>query len=296
MPTVLIVDDSAVDRRLAGGLLQPLPDLTVEYAENGGLALERVEQLQPDLVLTDLFMPGMDGLELVTAMTARHPTIPVIMMTGRGSEEIAVKALQAGAASYVPKPMLAILLQETVEKVLDAACAERSENRLMQCQVRSQMSFVLGNDATVIPPLIDHLHRTIKSFGNCDEANGVRICVALEEAINNALYHGNLEISSDIRTGNRHRYRRLVNERRDKSPYQDRSIFVSADITREKAVFVVRDEGPGFDPKSLPDPTDPANLEKPSGRGLLLMRTFMNSVEFNQQANEVTMVKNFCAS
>jgi CheY-like chemotaxis protein len=295
MPTVLIVDDSAVDRRLAGGLLRSVPDLTIEYAENGELALKRVEQLWPDLVLTDLFMPGMDGLELVATMALRHPRIPVIMMTGRGSEEIAVTALQAGAASYVPKPMLSILLQETVEKVLDAACAEQSEIRLMECQVRSQMSFVLGNDATMISPLIDHLHRTIKSFGRCDEATGVRICVALEEAINNALYHGNLEISSDVRTSNRQIYRRLVRQRRDSEPYQDRSIFVSADITRERAVFVVRDEGPGFDPDSLPDPTDPTNLEKPSGRGLLLMRTFMTSVEFNDQANEVTMVKDFGA-
>ncbi len=170
---------------------------------------------------------------------------------------------------------------------------EQSEIRLMECQVRSQMTFVLGHDATMIPPLIDHLHRTIRSFGQCDEANGVRVCVALEEAINNALYHGNLEITSEVRTSNRHAYRKLVRERRKTSPYQDRSIFVSADITRQAATFVVRDEGPGFDPDNLPDPTDPANLDKPSGRGLLLMKTFMNKVEFNKLANEVTMVKEF---
>jgi anti-sigma regulatory factor (Ser/Thr protein kinase) len=66
---------------------------------------------------------------------------------------------------------------------------------------------------------------------------------------------------------------------------------VIAHITRADAKFIVRDEGPGFDPHGLPDPTDPANLEKASGRGLLLMRTFMDSVSFNDLGNEVTMVK-----
>ena len=61
-----------------------------------------------------------------------------------------------------------------------------------------------------------------------------------------------------------------------------------------EAVFVVRDEGPGFDPNSLPDPTDPENLLKPSGRGIMLIRTFMDAVSFNEKGNEVTMVKRHC--
>ena len=62
-------------------------------------------------------------------------------------------------------------------------------------------------------------------------------------------------------------------------------------LARDLAVFVVRDEGPGFDPAALPDPTDPANLDKVTGRGILLMRAFMDHVDFNARGNEVTMVK-----
>ena len=54
---------------------------------------------------------------------------------------------------------------------------------------------------------------------------------------------------------------------------------------------MVRDEGPGFNPGDVPDPTDPANLERESGRGLLLMRTFMDDVQFSQHGNQVTLVK-----
>jgi anti-sigma regulatory factor (Ser/Thr protein kinase) len=57
------------------------------------------------------------------------------------------------------------------------------------------------------------------------------------------------------------------------------------------ARFVIRDEGPGFDPHKVPDPTDPENLERESGRGLLLMRSFMDSVAYNPTGNEVTLVK-----
>ena len=78
-------------------------------------------------------------------------------------------------------------------------------------------------------------------------------------------------------------------------PTSDRRIEVEVRLARDKAVFVVRDEGLGFDPQSLPDPTDPANLDKTTGRGILLMRAFMDQVEFNARGNEVTMVKQPCA-
>jgi anti-sigma regulatory factor (Ser/Thr protein kinase) len=62
-------------------------------------------------------------------------------------------------------------------------------------------------------------------------------------------------------------------------------------LTPGEAVCVIRDEGTGFDRATLPDPTDPAQLEKASGRGLVLMRTFCDEVNFNEAGNEVTLVK-----
>jgi anti-sigma regulatory factor (Ser/Thr protein kinase) len=55
--------------------------------------------------------------------------------------------------------------------------------------------------------------------------------------------------------------------------------------------ITICDEGPGFDPSSLPDPTDPENIGKISGRGLLLIRTFMDDVKFNDSGNEITLFK-----
>ncbi len=107
MTTVLVVDDSAVDRRLAGGILETASGLKVEYATNGVEALKKIEQALPDVVLSDLQMPEMDGLELVRQIRNRFPLVPVILMTAHGSEDIAVQALALGASSYVPKVKLA---------------------------------------------------------------------------------------------------------------------------------------------------------------------------------------------
>src|SRR6476660_4678413 len=115
MPTVLVVDDAAVDRKLVGGLLAKGQDLRVEFAASGEEALERLKADRPAIIVTDLVMLGMSGLDLVAQVAERHPEIPVILMTGKGSEEIAVKALQAGAASYVPKGVLHQHLLNTVQ-------------------------------------------------------------------------------------------------------------------------------------------------------------------------------------
>src|SRR5262249_19808846 len=73
-------------------------------------------------------------------------------------------------------------------------------------------------------------------------------------------------------------------------PYRSRRVHVTARESPAEAVYVIRDEGPGFDPSKLPDPTDPANLERVTGRGLLLIRTFMDEVHHNPKGNEITMV------
>ena len=121
MTTILVVDDSAMDRRIAGGLLESEPDCQVLYAEDGAVALKSVDENLPDVVVTDMVMPNLDGLQFVEAMKRDFPLIPVIIMTAVGTEETAVQALKRGAASYVTKRRLAQDLIETVRMVLQAA-------------------------------------------------------------------------------------------------------------------------------------------------------------------------------
>jgi CheY-like chemotaxis protein len=296
MPKILVIDDSAVDRRLAGGLLEKagedLPDVQVIYAPNGKEALVTIARESPDLVLTDLQMPEMNGLEVVEEIKRRHASIPVILMTAHGSEEIAMAALEKGAASYVPKRALAADLVETVSEILAVTGVRRQRERLVNdCWVQTETHFLLPNEIGHIAPLIGHVQENLTRMGLCQETDLVRVAVALREALSNAIIHGNLEVDSALRENNEASYYMQIEERKRQEPYRSRTVSVVAEESRSEAVYVVRDEGPGFDCSNLPDPTDPANLERVSGRGLLLIRTFMDEVSFNEKGNEITMIK-----
>src|SRR5437868_4877973 len=86
--TVLVVDDSPMDQRLAAGIVENRLGWTVICANNGTEALAVMERERPHIVLTDLLMPEMDGLELVQAIRRKHAGVPVILMTAFGSEDI----------------------------------------------------------------------------------------------------------------------------------------------------------------------------------------------------------------
>jgi anti-sigma regulatory factor (Ser/Thr protein kinase) len=236
-------------------------------------------------------MPEMDGLELVVEVRKNFPLVPIILMTAFGSEEIAIQALQKGAASYVPKRNLAQDLAETTENVLSLATATRSQQRLLECLTQTEEQFLLDNDATLIPPLIGFLQENITRMGLCDEIGRIRVSIALQEGLLNAMQHGNLEVASELKEKDEKGFQTLLGQRRREKPYMTRRVYVTARESPAEATYVIRDEGPGFDPSKLPDPTDPSNLDRVSGRGLLLIRTFMDKVHHNKAGNEITMVK-----
>src|SRR3990167_1715167 len=156
MPTVLIVDDSPLDRLLAARFLEEVGFNNVAD-ENVRIAIDRIADARPDVVLTDMQMPEMDGLGLVERMTVEHPTIPVIVMTAFGSEAIAVAALQRGAASYVPKQDLHKDLVSTVKNVLSVTRMRRETRTMLDSMHRLEAEYVLGNTLEGLDSLIGYL-------------------------------------------------------------------------------------------------------------------------------------------
>ncbi|MDB5338992.1 MAG: Sigma-54 dependent transcriptional regulator [Planctomycetaceae bacterium] len=156
---------------------------------------------------------------------------------------------------------------------------------------RTTAEFILDNNSSTVTALVSYVRETLQLLKFSDQSTIIRTCVAITEALDNALYHGNLELSSDLRKESGEAWEAAVAERRQLSPYKDRSIFVRAELSRKEVSVTIRDEGPGFDPSKLPDPTDPNNLECISGRGVFLVRTFMDEVRYNDKGNEITLVK-----
>jgi CheY-like chemotaxis protein/anti-sigma regulatory factor (Ser/Thr protein kinase) len=289
MPEILVVDDSVIDLKVAGRLLEQHQGWTVRFARNGAEALEQIETHLPSLVVTDLQMPELNGLELVKRIRDEFPLIPVILMTATGSEQIAVEAIQTGAASYVPKNELAADLVATVTRVLAAAEEQRGRRRALNCL--TEVRYVLENDLELLSAITSELRQMVQDRCFFDQRDSLRFATAVDEALVNAYYHGNLEISSKLREQDASVYYALADERRQQLPYAPRRIRVRLEIDNEQASVQIGDEGPGFDPSQLPDPTAPGYLERPCGRGVMLMRTFMDEVCYNATGNEVTLVK-----
>jgi len=291
MQTLLVVDDSRVDRRLVGGLLQKTGEYEVIYAENGRDALERLELDIPDAVLTDLQMPEMNGLELVQAIKSDYPLIPVLLMTAQGSEELAVEALRLGAASYVTKRRLGEDLISTIHQILEAASSNRGETRLLNRISSVETSYILPNETRLVHALSGQVRDTMRAMRIFPENDRLRISIAFEESLLNALYHGNLEVSSDLRYEDQTAYEDLARRRSLQEPYIDRQLYVDISLTQDAVRFSVRDEGSGFDPQTIPDPTAPEYLDRPNGRGMLLMKSFMDELTYSENGCHVTMMK-----
>jgi anti-sigma regulatory factor (Ser/Thr protein kinase) len=149
----------------------------------------------------------------------------------------------------------------------------------------------IENDIGRLPEVVEQLEDELRRRGICDETEIVGIGVALREALANAIYHGNLEVSSVLLDDGGDSYDELARVRRRMSPYGERRVVIDARYRRGEVTYTVSDEGPGFDPAVLPDPIDPANLERVHGRGLMIIRAFMDEVRHNERGNVITMLK-----
>jgi CheY-like chemotaxis protein/anti-sigma regulatory factor (Ser/Thr protein kinase) len=295
MPIILVVDDSETDRKLVGGLLKPKLDWIVQYASNGTQALEMIGSVFPDIVVTDLKMPEMDGIQLCTRSKVEFPHVPIVLITGMGSEELAVEALEAGAASYVPKSALAGSLLETVEQLLALSKSTQSKERLMNFSTSTRHQFNLPNEQELISPLLEFVKSEMEILGVGDQTERRHVSVAIEEALINAIFHGNLEMNGSVVQDARRALHdgvvaEFVKERSLEPPFSDRRIRIAIEISRKQIEVVVRDDGDGFDAVGKTEKSgELSQLSGAGGRGLTLIHNFMDDVSFNEAGNEVHM-------
>lgn len=124
---------------------------------------------------------------------------------------------------------------------------------------------VIESDLKAVRKLEEHVLRDVARHGY-SEASTFAIRLALEEGLNNAIKHGN---------------------RLDRT----KLIEVTYEVDSRRTSITITDQGLGFEPAKVPDPTADENLEKPCGRGIMLMRAYMDEVRFNERGNQVHLVK-----
>lgn len=294
MPQILVVDVSPAERRLASLMLARSATWSVVEASNAEHALYLTRLVPFDLVVADLNAPGSRGVELIEELSREQPLLPIIVVTGQGDDEQAREALHSGAAGYVVRGRMDVDLAPIAVRLLSMSSEHRGRMSVESVQARQSTSFEMENDPSCVAAVVQHVSGQCRRFGITSAQEHLRVAVALEEALLNAMIHGNLQVSSDLRERSDDAFRRLIERRRLEPAFASRRVRLRCDVDRDCARIVIRDEGPGFDVRSLPDPRDPEYMLRASGRGVLLMRTFMDEVVYNDTGNEVTLIKRRC--
>ncbi len=148
MTQILIVDDEESIRRSLAGILSD-EGFNTETASNGALALESVRTRAPDLILLDVAMPGRDGVEVLEELREDWPRLPVIMMSGHGTIETAVRATKFGAFDFLEKPLSFDKLLITIQHALDQQRLEQENRELREEALRAHG--IIGSS----PPMVE---------------------------------------------------------------------------------------------------------------------------------------------
>jgi hypothetical protein len=155
--SILVVDDSAMERLIVSHVLRKDPRFVVTALTCGQEALEYVEVHRPCMIVTDLRMPGMSGLEVIENLRNAGQSIPVVLMTSCVSEDLVLQAFKAGAASYVPKEVLESSLLKTIQRALILAEQRKFRQQTLAEFTIADWSFAMESDPDSVPYLIRHL-------------------------------------------------------------------------------------------------------------------------------------------
>lgn len=291
MATILVAD-SGDDRRAGIGDAVAAAGHAAVFARTGDEALAAVRSAPPDLVVADAELSGVDGMQLTGLLRKQFPTVPVLLVIDMVSKQAVADGLRAGAAAYLPRQSVARELPAVVRELLSVAASQRRRVMFLQRLAAVEYHFDLESDPDMVPNLVSHAELLLGQMGLFDDADRMGVGVAVHEAAVNAIVHGNLEVSSDLKAGGWEAYHGAIAARRKQPPFSTRRVTVVMRVER-RAEFSVRitDQGPGFDVSALPDPTDPENILKGCGRGMLMIRSFFDDVAHNATGNEITMTK-----
>jgi len=264
---------------------------SVRAVESTDRAVELIAEETIHLVVVRRPYESPDLTALTEAAEATEHSLPILILATDEKEQELVSCLQLGAICFVPETTDNKDLCEIIERLLSLSNVDRIVGHALQSCKTSQFNFQIGNSADEMLSLVKFHQSVLDSASDFKRSDVFKIAVAIEELLQNAVVHGNLEVSSKLRDRSSTEFQDMINQRRRESSYADRRVTLLSEIKRERVSIKITDQGPGFDPASLPDPTDPEYFLRPHGRGIFLVRAYMDEVAYNSSGNEVTISK-----
>jgi len=256
---ILIVDNNDELRAILENALGSLGHEAVVTGDRDE-ALSRDDLDQFDLIISDLTEEDAPSGQLSTGQSTAQPSGPangkaanelhrrrlLTPVNSNAAEPVIVKAFKMVAANYLRQPYNKDELREIVEQTLSYKLRYVDDPSLLS-HTHEKIEFELPSDVALMGGVLQYLLERVAKMGVIS-SEGSNLFVALDEAFVNAVKHGNKNDPTKL-------------------------IRVGAELSPKEACFTVEDEGEGFDVQTIPDPRDPANLFKSSGRGVLLLST-----------------------
>jgi DNA-binding response OmpR family regulator len=289
---ILVVDDEEVIRYTLQKKLSRLgyKVISIEKAEDVLYLIKNGEKI--DLIITDIKLRKMDGIELLRRIHGSDEPIPVLIITGHGNVEDAIRALRYGASDFIRKPFDINDVASSVRAILNRKHEKQIAESFAGYLVDEKAAYTIPVDESLTNAISYHLTKNLVPSGLCNNTSAENISLALREAISNAMYHGCLEIPSSIRDEDGVKgFNEEIARRKSDKRFSERSVTISYELNRDFVEYIIEDDGPGFDYNSLPDPRDPYNFFKNSGRGLLIIRIHMDEVSWNEKGNRLRLRK-----
>jgi serine/threonine-protein kinase RsbW len=236
---------------------------TVTPVDSVAEAVRWIEAGVVDLVVADLANATAADSKLVRTIHSRRTPVPLVVTTVP-TDALTSELLRSGTADVLAFPFNDDALDETIEKAQTHHMLH-GDSLKVQPFLTERIEFVIPSRVEYLDGILNHISERLVKM-RVIEPESIDVIVALDEAIVNAIKHGN-------------------------GYDPGKHVRITAAIRRGEAHFEVTDEGEGFRMQDVPDPCAPENLLRTSGRGILLIRSTMDEVAYNERGNSLTMVK-----
>lgn len=231
----------------------------IKSTEDRDEAIDLLDSEEFDLIVTDL-----DGENLRSSKNGSHESVECLPEEIDFPSRSNIKAFKICISNYKNEDFAEDELKYFVETVLNLKARAVDKKDLIQ-ELHEKIEFEVPSYVSLMHDILNYLMKRVEKSGvvNPETSN---LFVALDEAFVNAVKHGNKFNAEKL-------------------------VRITAEVSKEEARFTIEDEGDGFDVNSIPDPRNPENLFKTSGRGVLFIHNIMDEVTYNERGNRLTMIK-----
>lgn len=290
---LIIIKDDKIRNDIETSFSNYAVDAVSDFQEG----IELYKKYRYCIVITDMNVGNYSSIDKIKKIKEINKDIAIIIISEENDYKDTIAALQYGALKFFNKPVKVEKLKDTVKEIFKMKSILEKTRKIDYYLCSTKKTYLIPNDINLISDLAATLSRDLIISDMCSEADILNIDLSLVEMLTNSVEHGNLEISGDEKASliekSPDEYIHELESRSKQNPYSERMVKVETSIDHEKVIFIITDEGPGFDYSKIKRKINKSDLLKINGRGIVMTLAAMDELIYEGKGNKVTMIKYF---